>query len=74
MSKRTFQVAECYGAGMDCWKITLQEILDPTDDREVVYALQEIIDDILDLPAGDSMYFQPNRDDDGTKGIIRRMF
>jgi len=39
---------------------------------EFVYAMQEHTDAILDLRKGDSMYFQPNRDDKDSKGIILR--
>lgn len=39
---------------------------------EYIYAIQDIADKILDLKIGESMYFQPNRDNDLTKGIITR--
>lgn len=39
---------------------------------EYFYAMHDIVDKILDLKAGESMYFQPNRDDKTSKGIITR--
>lgn len=43
------------------------------DDAEYIYALQDRMDDVLDLRRGESMYFQPNRDNESTKGIIVRI-
>ena len=36
------------------------------------YAMQDRIDEILDLGFGESMHFQFNRDDINTKGVIIR--
>lgn len=43
------------------------------DQYEYIYALREITDEVLDIRKGESMYFQPNRDNDLAKGIITRV-
>lgn len=48
----------------DLWK---------SDNDEVYFALQDIGDRVLDLRVGDSLYFQPIRDDDKTKAILIRI-
>lgn len=40
---------------------------------EFIFALQEIADAVLDLKENESMYFQPNRDNNQTKGILLRI-
>lgn len=40
---------------------------------EYMYALQEIGDKVLDLKIGESIYFQPNRDNNEAKGILIRV-
>lgn len=48
--------------------------LDPEESHyEFRYALNDIIDDVLDLKNGESMYFQPDRQDINSKGIIKRI-
>ena len=42
-------------------------------DSEIAYALQEQIDKVLDLKINESMYFQPNRNDNDSKAIITRI-
>lgn len=42
-------------------------------DYEFVYALDERRDEVLSLKKGQAMYFQPNRDDETSKGIITRI-
>lgn len=49
----------------------LPELLN--DGSELVYAFNEILDAVLDLKTGESIYFQPNRDDKNSKGIIVRV-
>ena len=48
------------------------EMLEKSD-SEVAYALQEQIDNVLDLKINESRYFQPNRDDYDSKAIITRI-
>lgn len=42
-------------------------------DWEFVYAMTEIGDEWTKLDVGNSMYFQPTRDDANSKGIITRI-
>lgn len=65
---------------MISWGSTQIEILHPTitdiennRDGEVYFSLQEQFDKVLDLNFGESMYFQPNRDDKNSKAIIVRL-
>lgn len=55
--------------------LSLQDIekMSVTDDAEVGHAMMEDIDAILDLIPGQSLYFQPNRDDKQSKGFILRV-
>jgi hypothetical protein len=39
---------------------------------EWVNAIEDIFDEVLDLRLGESMYFQPDRDNESSKGIIAR--
>jgi hypothetical protein len=42
---------------------------------EWIYAIQSYhLDDILDLKIGENIFFQPDRDDNKSKGIITRIF
>ena len=47
-------------------------LADKKDEYEYIYALQEYFDRILDMKEGYSIYFQPNRNDKNSKGIIIR--
>lgn len=56
-------------------KITIDEIMHPKDKNafEYIYALQEIMDKVLDLPSGKAIYFKPDRDNNDALGIIARV-
>lgn len=57
-------------------EIGINEILNPKDeggDWEYIYALEEVIDKVLDLQKMDILEFQANRDDAGTRGILIRL-
>lgn len=76
-SKRTYEVVMVEGGGEfnRIAVLPIGRILKPREqgkDWEYIYALNDIIDKILDLKDGQSMYFQPNRDNYDTKGIILR--
>ena len=46
----------------------------PEGDLESKYAIQDVIDEVLDLKAGESMYLSANRDrPDETKGVLIRI-
>ena len=76
-SKRSFRIVATDGGKTNSigepFSWSLDELLSEDNDFEVVYALQDIIDVILDLQLGDAMYFQPNRDDSKSKAIIVRI-
>lgn len=40
---------------------------------EVFFALQEQIDEVMDIPLGCTMEFRPNRDDQFSKGLVTRV-
>jgi hypothetical protein len=42
-------------------------------DWEFVYALHEVAEKVIKLDVNESMYFQPNRDNNKSKGIIVRI-
>lgn len=72
-SKRRYKVAICDQIGLTIENVTLNSLTDTKQDLELFYAIQDIIDEVLDLKVEESMYFQPNRDDKNSKGIIRRV-
>ena len=51
----------------------IYEKAEQEDDFEYNYAIQERIDDLLDMKEGEVIHFQFNRDDDNDKGIIARI-
>lgn len=75
-SKRTYDLVIHESVdGFHEIKITIDEIMFPKDKNafEYIYALQDIIDKVLDLPSGKAMYFQPDRDNKEAIGIIARI-
>ncbi len=71
-SKREYElsIAECGQTTVS--RCRIDAVLED-DGFEYQYAMQYIIDDVLDLKLNESMYFQPNRDDKSSKGIILRI-
>lgn len=55
---------------------TIDELLNVKssgEDHEYMYSLNEVIDDVLDLKKRQHLFFQWNRDDSDSVGIIVRM-
>lgn len=74
LSKRKYKVAMIDRDGATIEHLTVQKLLLQGDaPYEYINALAENIDTILDMQIGFSMYFQPNRDDSTSKGIIVRV-
>lgn len=74
-SKRSFEIFMAEAGTTQTVTEDIHTLLDPKDfgeDFEYKYAAQEVTDEILDLKVGESMYFQPNRDDKNSKGVIIR--
>lgn len=42
-------------------------------DYEFIYALNEIVEDVMSLKIGESLQFKPNRDYETQKGVIVRI-
>jgi len=72
-SKRQYSVETSVNGIIENSTIDFSEIIDSKSIAETIYSMQEIIDEILDLKIKESIYFQPNRDDSKSKGIITRM-
>lgn len=72
-SKRVYSVETSVNGTIENFRIKLNEIIDEDSVFETIYSMQERIDDILDLHTNKSMFFQPNRDDVESKGIITRI-
>ena len=55
-------------------EITINEIHSKIEDEETEmdYAIQDRMDELLDMRKGDSIFFQFHRDDDSQKGIVIR--
>lgn len=62
-SKRQYKIAVCDNVGLTVECTTLNAIFDANQDYEWIFACQDIIDPLLDLKVGESLYFQPNRDE-----------
>lgn len=77
-SKREYEI-QLSSSGTTCKKShTIQNLLAHWSssnfaDYEYIYAMAEMIDTILDLKKGENLYFQSDRDDKGSKGIITRI-
>lgn len=71
-SSRKYKVVISDNVGISTEGVTLKSLLESDEEMEYIYAMREELDRILDLKIGESIYFQPNRDDKSTKGIIRR--
>jgi len=75
-SNRKYKVAICDADGIALEKVSIRQLLstDTGNNWEFIYSMQDIIDKVLDLKEGESITFQPNRDDPNSKGIIYRLF
>ncbi len=57
-------------------KFTVEQLLSSKykdSDTELLYTLQEIRDEILDLRLNEVIYIRANRDDDNAKGVLCRI-
>ena len=77
-SKRKYAVfTSITPVAFEVGEIALRSILEPKgkdgDDFEYIYALGEIVDQIMDLKPLDHLYFQSNRDDKNERGLIVRI-
>ena len=57
-------------------KVTLLSIYEKSEDEndfEYNYALQDSIDEILDLKINETIYFQYDRNDQNSKGLLTRI-
>lgn len=74
-SNRFYTVASAE-FGLSTENITLNTLAQAVKEKncaEIWYAMDDRLDEVLDLKVGESMYFQPNRDDKKSKGIIFRV-
>jgi len=55
--------------------MTIDEIHSKIEDEETEmdYAIQDRMDELLDMREGDSIFFQFHRDEDSQKGIVIRI-
>ena len=72
-SKREYSVETSVNGTIENFKIKLTEIIYEDSDSETIYSMKERIDEIMDLRINKSMFFQPNRDNKESKGIITRI-
>ncbi|PCJ57317.1 MAG: hypothetical protein COA65_09670 [Rhodospirillaceae bacterium] len=73
-SKRKYEITLVERGSTDTAYREIGEIINSDKEGfEFEYALQDIIDEVLDLGLGHSMYFQSNRDNTDSKGIIVRI-
>lgn len=73
-SKRLYELAIAEPCGLQIINLSFDRLMntEPENDFEYLYSIREIIDDLLDLMPGQSMYFSPSRDNKEIKGIIYR--
>lgn len=72
-SKREFKVVVVENGCFGTFNHTLEDLIKSKKDYEYLYSLRDDIDKVLDLKEKESMYFQPNRDNELAKGIICRI-
>lgn len=75
-SKRNFELVIHESVdGFHRFTLSIDDIMFPKDKNEFeyIYALQDIIDKVLDMSSGHAMVFAPNRDNDLALGIIARI-
>lgn len=75
MSVRQYKVAISDNSGISIEFVKVNALFNPiknAEEYEFIYAMRELVDDILDLKMNEAIYFQSNRDDKTTKGIIHR--
>lgn len=67
---------------IDLKSLSLEDIFEDVDNLiteaqqsnfEWQYAIQDKIDNVLDMKKDETIYFQFNRDDENTKGILKRI-
>lgn len=57
----------------ECFEVSIDAIANPTiHDAEVIYALNDLLDDVLDLRPEEMLSFRANRDNPKHKGVIIR--
>jgi hypothetical protein len=74
-SKRRYIIAIVESEAIPTISLSIDQIANPLEngaDYEYRYALNELIDEILDLKLYEKMTFKWNRDNPGTIGIILR--
>lgn len=72
----TFKPSEIYKIGSTDIKVNLLSIYEKSEnenDFEYNYALQDSIDEILDMKINETIYFQYNRDNKNSKGLLTRI-
>jgi len=70
----TVQISE-QGTTCSVKNVTVERLTEKRDSEyEWIYSIQsDYLDQILDLKVGENIFFQPNRDDSKSKGIITRI-
>lgn len=71
-SRRRYTIAVADQHGLSTERLSLNTLFRNKEGYEYKYAIADMIDAILDLKEGESLYFQSNRDDTNSKGIILR--
>lgn len=72
-SNRQYLVAFIEGEAIETHYPTLSDILNPADEWEWKYAIQEDFDKILDLKIGERLMMNFNRDNKDSSGILKRI-
>lgn len=74
-SKRKYRVVTVVpnktGVVVEDYETTLNDIVE--EGNETAYALQEIIDEVMDIPEGCTLAFRPVRGALASKGILYRI-
>lgn len=74
-SKRHYSIAILEGGEINIIRQSLEDLIigiNSIAPFEYSNSIAEILDNVLDLLPGNSLYFRPNRDDADSKGIIVR--
>lgn len=71
-SNRLFNMYTVENSCSTLIQVSLDEIIQDKE-YEVFFALQEQIDEVMDIPMGCTLTFKPNRDNPLSKGMITRV-
>lgn len=72
-TNRKYSIVTVCNGEVEWFDLYFEEFINSDTNSETIYSLREEADAVLDLGVNSSMYFQPNRDNTNSKGIVTRI-